>query len=229
MNFDSTFRSALVPTLESEKVALPAQVSLIVAGGAWQGALMGSYALWNGGSAVFSAWGALKVPLLLGLAGALCLPTLRVLSLLLGIGDEFQTATRALLGIQAAFAAVLAALSPLVVLYYASGASYKGAILANVGIWGVAAIVAGWRAKEQLAPQLRREKRLRTLGGWGFALWVLIAVQTCWCLKPFIGSPDSPAQFLRKDALSNAYVNWWRMATSTRPAHSVPTRRDDDN
>lgn len=188
---------------------------------------MGSYALWNGGSVLFSLWGALKVPLMLGLAGALCLPVLKVLSLLLGIADEFQTATRALLSVQVAFSAVLVAVSPLVVLYYASGATYRGALLANVVAWVFAAMVAGWRAKEQLAPQLRREKRLRLLGGWGFALWAFVAIQTGWSLRPFIGRPDAPPQFLRRDALSNAYMGLWKM--TTRLPRSVPTRRDGDN
>lgn len=226
MNLDATFRQSLSPATERDALAI--QLPLIVAGGAWQGALMGSYALWNGGSSVFLVWGAIKVPLLLGLAGALCLPTLRVFSLLLGIGDEFQTATRAMLGIQVAFAAVLVALSPLIVLYYASGASYRGALIANMVAWAFAAIVAGWRAKEQLAPQLSHDKRLRLLGGWGFVLWAFVAIQTCWCLRPFIGRPDAPPQFVRRDALSNAYLGIWKLAT-TRPSRSTPTRRDDDN
>ncbi|BCM92368.1 hypothetical protein IAD21_04247 [Abditibacteriota bacterium] len=227
MNLDATFRHSLSPSDEGD--ALGFQLPIIVAGGAWQGALMGSYALWNGGSVLFSVWGALKVPLLLGLAGALCLPVLRVLSLLLGIGDEFQTATRALLGVQVAFASVLVALSPLIVLYYASGASYRGALAANMAVWVFAALVAGWRAKEQLAPQLRREKRLRFLGGWGFALWAFVAIQTGWCLRPFLGRPDAPPQFLRKDALSNAYLGLWKMATPTHQSRSTPTRRDGGN
>ena len=114
MNFDATFRQSLSPTAQHD--ALTCQIPLIVAGAAWQGALMGSYALWNGGSALFSLWGALKVPLMLGLAGALCLPVLKVMSLLLGISDEFSTATRALLAVQVAFAAVVVAASPLLVL-----------------------------------------------------------------------------------------------------------------
>lgn len=226
MNFDSTFRGALLPAREED--AFKFQVPLIVAGGALQGALMGSYALWNGGSALFLVWGALKVPILLGLAGLLCLPILKVLSLLLGIGDEFQTATRALMSVQVAFVSVLVAFSPLLLLLYASGASYKGALAANTLLWMFAALVAGGRARISLAPQLLREKRLRVLGIWGFALWAFVAAQSGWSLRPFIGDPHSPPQFLRKNALSNVYVGLWKMAT-TRSPDSTPTRRDDDN
>jgi hypothetical protein len=208
MNFDSTFRSALSShhTAPTQKDVTRAQVALVVAGGTFTGALMGSFALWNGGGVLFALWGALKVPLLLGLSGALCFPILRVLSFLLGIGEGFQTATRALLGVSATFACVLAALSPLTLLVYASGASYRGALGWNIGVWIFAALVAGVRARTELAPQLKREKRLRVLGAWGFALWAFVAVQAGWSLRPFIGRPDAPPQFLRRDALSNAYV-----------------------
>ncbi len=210
MNLDLSFRHSLSPS--STENSLRVQVPLIIAGGALQGAFMGSYALWNGGSVLFLLWGALKVPILLGLAGALCLPILRVLSLLLGIGDEFGNATRALAGVQVAFASVLAGLSPLILLLYASGASYRGALAANMMLWIFASLVALSRARKELAPQLRREKKLRFLGAWGFALWAFVAVQSGWSLRPFIGRPDAPPQFLRSDALSNAYVGLWKLA-----------------
>lgn len=219
MNFDATFRQSLSPSSPADLGR--SQLAFVIAGGAWQGALMGSYALWNGGSALFLVWGALKVPLLLGLSGALCLPILRVLSMLLGIGDEFQTATRALIGVQVAFASVLVALSPLIVLFYASGASYQGALRVNILAWVFAALVAGWRAKGQLAPQLKREGKLKRLGAWGFALWAFVAVQSGWCLRPFIGQPDAPPQFLRSDALSNAYVGLWKLVNGSHERTDV--------
>lgn len=212
MNFDSTFRGALAPRrAAANDDTTRVQVALVVAGGALTGALMGSYALWNGGGGVFALWGALKVPLLLGLSGALCFPILRVLSFLLGIGEGFQTAARALLGVSATFACVLAALSPLTLLFYASGASYRGALEWNIAVWIFAACVAGVRARIELAPQLKGEKRLRVLGAWGFTLWAFVAVQAGWSLRPFIGRPDAPPQFLRRDALSNAYIGLWKL------------------
>ena len=227
MNFDHTFRSSLSPSTTKTDFGTP--LLLIVAGASWQGAMMGSYALWNGGSVLFLVWGALKVPILLGLAGALCWPILRVLSLLLGVSDEFEAVSRSLLGVQVAFVSVLAALSPLVLLFYASGASYRGALGANMVLWVFASLVALQIARKQLAPQLRREKKLRLLGSWGFALWAFVAIQTGWSLRPFIGRPDAPPQFVRRDALSNAYIGLWKMATATRSPGSNPTRRDDDN
>jgi len=217
MNFDATFRGALAqseaaPTQSEEMNATRVQAALVIAGGACTGALMGTYALWNGGPFVFALWAAIKVPLLLGVSGALCFPILRVLSFLLGIGDEFGTATRALLGISATFACVLASLSPLTLLVYASGASYRGSLQWNVLLWVFAATIAAIRARQKLAPQLRRERRLRVLGAWGFALWAFVAVQAGWTLRPFIGRPDAKPQFLRRDALSNVYVGLGKLA-----------------
>ena len=213
MNFDSTFRGALSShhAAPDQTDATRVQIALVVLGGAFTGALMGSYALWNGGGVLFALWGALKVPLLLGLSGALCFPVLRVLSFLLGIGEQFQTATRALIGVSATFACVLAAMSPLTLLVYASGVSYRGALEWSIGVWIFAALVAGMRARTALAPQLKREKRLRVLGAWGFTLWAFVAVQAGWSLRPFIGRPDAPPQFLRHDALSNVYVGLWKL------------------
>ena len=212
MNLDLHFRRSLSPASEQKTALL-----LVVAAGAFQGALMGSYALWNGGSPLFVLWGALKVPILLGLAGALCFPIARVLSLLLGIADEFAGVTRELLSVQVAFAAILAATAPLSPLLYASGVSYRGALVAQMGLWIFAALVAAARAKNRLTPQLRSDKKLRLLLCWGFALWAFVAVQTGWSLRPFIGRPDSAPQFLRHDALSNAYVELGKMALTRSP------------
>ena len=216
MNFDATFRGALAqteatPVQLEEAATTRIQAALVIAGGACTGALMGTYALWNDGPLVFALWSAIKVPLLLGVSGALCFPILRVLSFLLGIGDEFGVATRALLGVSATFACVLASLSPSTLLIYASGASYHGALGWNILLWVFAATVAGIRAKQKLAPQLKRERRLRILGAWGFALWAFVAIQAGWTLRPFIGRPNAKPQFLRRDALSNVYVGLGRL------------------
>ena len=146
-----------------------------------------------------------------------------MLSLLLGVGDEFESVSRSLVGVQVAFVSVLAASSPLVLLLYASGTTYRGALGANMVLWVFSSLVALQIARKQLAPQLRHEKKLRTLGAWGFVLWAFVAVQTGWSLRPFIGRPDAPPQFLRSDALSNAYVGLWNLVT----ARGTPKPRND--
>ena len=36
-------------------------------------------------------------------------------------------------------------------------------------------------------------------------LYVFVAVQLAWVLRPFVGSPNVPTRFFRENAWSNAY------------------------
>ena len=47
------------------------------------------------------------------------------------------------------------------------------------------------------------------------ALYVFVAIQAAWVLRPFIGSADYPTELFRDDAWSNAYV---RVADTLRKA-----------
>jgi len=184
---------------------------LVGASGAMQGAAMGSYALFNGGPAIFMIWAAIKVPLFLGLAAGLCFPALRTLYFLLGLGDEFPFAVRALASGQAAFAAILAALSPLVLVFYASGVSYRAALWLNLALFAVAGLAAQSVMRGRLLPLVKREARHLKLWGAAFGIWAFVAIQLAWNLRPFIGAPWAPAQFLRADAFSNVYVGLWKL------------------
>ncbi len=183
----------------------------IVVGGALQGAAMGSYALLNGGSAAFIVFSALKVPLFLGLAAALMLPALYVLYALFGLGEQFKTALRALMGGQAAFALILASLCPFTLVFYLSGASYRGALGFNVLLFALAAIAAQGVIRSRFAALLQRDARHARLLLIGFGLWVFVAIQLAWNLRPFVGNPEAPAQFFRPDAFTNAYLALWRV------------------
>ena len=61
-------------------------------------------------------------------------------------------------------------------------------------------------------PLVARNPRHRAaLRAWLF-LYVFVAIQLAWVLRPFIGSPRVPTQFLREDAWSNSYVVVWQLA-----------------
>ncbi|HEX8464835.1 MAG TPA: hypothetical protein VF627_09490 [Abditibacterium sp.] len=181
----------------------------IVLGGAVQGAAMGAFAAFNSGSMAFIAFSVIKVPLFLGLAAALMLPALYVLYALFGLGNEFRVALRALMSGQAVFALILASLSPFTLVFYLSGASYRGAVWFNLLLFALAGIAAQGTIRRRLAPLLKRDGRHSRLLSIGFGLWAFVAVQLAWNLRPFIGNPDRPAQFLRADAFSNAYLSLW--------------------
>ena len=177
---------------------------------------MGSYALFNGGSLSdgslwFIVWAAFKVPLFLGIAAALCYPALRVLYYLVGLGDEFAPTVRAMTAAQAAFSAILAALSPFVLVFYASGLGYRGALVLNLAVFALAGLAAQGVARGRLQGLLRRESRHLRLWAVGFGIWAFVAIQLAWNLRPFIGAPGSALQFLRPDAFSNVYLALWKI------------------
>lgn len=206
---EALLRATLQPG--SAPISAPALAQAIVLGGALQGGAMGAYAWVNGGSAAFMLISALKVPLFLGIAAALMLPALYVLYALWGLGAEFGLALRALGGGQAAFALVLASLSPFTLVFYLSGATYRGALAFNLGLFALAALAAQAGIWGRIRELLERDARHSQLLLVGLALWAFVAVQLAWNLRPFVGNPDAPAQFLRPDAFTNAYLALWRI------------------
>ena len=206
---DGALRALLRP--DAPAMALPKLAILVALCGAIQGAMMGSYALFNGGSPLFIIWAMFKVPLFLGVAAALCFPALRVTYYLVGLSDEFAPMIRALAAAQAAFAAILAAMAPFVLVFYASGLSYRGALMLNLALFAVAGIAAQNVARGRLQALLARESRHLKLWALGFGVWAFVAVQLAWNLRPFIGSPDATIQFLRPDAFSNVYLALWKI------------------
>ncbi len=206
---DSALRALLRP--DAPAMAVPRLAILVALCGAIQGALMGSYALFNGGSALFIVWAAFKVPLFLGVAAALCFPALRVLYYLVGLSDEFEPTIRAFAAAQAAFAAILASMAPFILVFYASGISYRGALVLNLALFAVAGVCAQGVARARLQTLLARDGRHLKLWLAGFAMWAFVAVQLAWNLRPFLGSPAAQIQFLRPDAFSNVYLGLWKL------------------
>ena len=207
--FDHLLRAALHPRANLETTSMRSLALLIGIGGAFQGACMGAFALSNGGSMWFALFSAIKVPFFLAFAAGLCVPAMRVLYSLWGLGSEWPRAVRALASGQAAFAAILASLAPFTLVFYASGASYRGALMWNVALFALAGIAAQGVVRARLRELLRADARHAKLWQIGFALWCFVAIQLAWNLRPFVGSPDVAPAFLRGDAFTNAYLGLW--------------------
>lgn len=211
---DATLRATLRPPRvenANDDLSVRRALILVIVGGIVQGALMGTFALCNGGNALFIAFSALKVPLFLGVSAALCFPALRIFYTLWGLSDEWKFAFRTLLSAQAAFAAILASLAPLTPVFYLSGATYRAALLWNVALFLTAILAAHKNTNVRFQALFKRDARHKTLLKIGFGLWIFVAVQLAWNLRPFLGAPDAPLQFLRADAFSNAYLGLWRV------------------
>ncbi len=57
----------------------------------------------------------------------------------------------------------------------------------------------------------RNRKHLMLLRAW-LLIYAFVGIQMGWVLRPFIGDPNSPTQFLRDNPWGNAYVNLFHSA-----------------
>ncbi len=191
---------------EAGGVPIPWLLATILIAGPLYGALMGSYELVSAERLLMVLFAAVKMPLLILVTSALCLPGFFVLSTVLGLRDDFRRSIRAILSSQAAMAVVLAALGPVTRFVYSSGVSHANAILTNAAMFAVAAGAAQvvlWRLYRPLIARDRRH--LAMLWAW-LLLYAFVGMQMGWMLRPFIGTPDIPVTFFREEPFSNAYV-----------------------
>jgi hypothetical protein len=177
-------------------------LSCLIGGGLVYGAVMGSFGL----KPLQGLYSAIKVPLLLGAASVVCLPSFFVINTLLGLRSDFGAACRGLLTDQATLAIVLASLSPLTAVAYASSADYRFAVLWNGLPFLIATLGAQTIVARHDRPLEERNPRHRFSRNAWIVLYIFVTVQLAWVLRPFAGSPGLPSRFFREDAWSNAYV-----------------------
>ena len=186
-------------------------ILLFTAFGFAYGTAMGSYAA----RPMQMFYSGLKVPLLLGVATVVCLLNFFVVNSLLGLRDDFGLALRAILTAQAAVAVSLAAFIPVTTFFYASlpaaRDSYPTAIAANGIIFLVASLGGQLALNRAYGALIVRNPRHRHARAAWLGLYVFVAIQLAWTLRPFIGDPDRPTGFLREGAWGNAYVELARL------------------
>ncbi len=179
------------------------------------GAAMGAF----GVRAMQSFYSGLKVPLLLLCSTLVCLPNFFVVNTFLGLRDDFAAALRAVLTAQATVAVMLCGLAPIILTVYASSSHYRFAIFMN-GVCFALATLAGQktlnRHYEDLVRADPRHKIARLV--W-ILLYVFVAMQLAWVLRPFVGHPNMQATFFRENAWSNAYIVIFRDVLGFRTGH----------
>ena len=177
-------------------------VVLVFVSGGLAGLLMGSYA----GRFEQCLLSAVKVPLLLLLSAATCLPAFLTIHALLGLRSDMNALLRAVLAAMATFAVTLASLGPVLVLLYLSVRDYSVARLASGAAFAVACVPAQAVFAEHFRPLLAKQQQ----HGMALLAWLLlycfVTFQLAWLLSPFVGSPDLPVRLFRDDAFGNAYV-----------------------
>jgi hypothetical protein len=157
----------------------------------------------------------IKVPLLLLATFTISVPSFFVLNTLLGVRSDFRAALRILVGGQAGLTVVLAALAPYTMLWYASSAAYNQAVLFNGFMFAAATFTSQWMLRRWYRPLVARNPRQRWLLPIWLILYSFVGIQMAWVLRPFVGDPEQPVQFLRPESWDNAYVIVARMVWET--------------
>lgn len=191
---------------------------LVLVCGGLHGAAIGSF----GVRVEQMLWSGAKLPLLIALSTAACLPNFYAVNAVLGLRDDFAASVRGVLATQATVAATLVALTPMVVFFYVSGASYRTAVFVNGCAFLAAAVAGQVTLRRHYAPLVQRNPRHHVARFAWLALYVFVTIQLAWVLRPFVGSPGMEPGFLRPQAWSNAYVvlakaflsGWWRASAS---------------
>lgn len=180
-------------------------LAFVVVGGLLFGACMGSWQL----RPLQQFYSAIKTPLLVSAGGLFCLPSFFVVNLLLGLREDFQAALRGVLASQAAVAIGLASLGPVLLVAYSGIENYGSAKVVN-GSFFLLASLGGQvlLARHYRALIGRNPKHRIALYYWLGSFW-FVTIQLAWMLRPFIGHPEEPTSFFRKDTWGNAYVHVW--------------------
>lgn len=166
------------------------------------GAVMGSY----GTRPLQALYSGLKVPLLLGISTVIGLPSFFVVNTLLGLRKDIGAAIRGILTAQATLAVCLASLAPVTVIFYLSIYRYQLAPLFNGIQFAIATLAGQWTLGHHYRSLVAANPRHRMGKITWLAVYIFVAIQMAWVLRPFIGAPGLQTQFFRKEAWSNAYV-----------------------
>jgi hypothetical protein len=175
---------------------------------------MGSFGSWDLNRLLYMAFAAIKVPLLLLTALLLSLPCFYIMNALAGVHEDFPRAMRGILTAQATLTIVLASLAPFTLFWYASTDNYQAAILFNGLLFAVASVAAQVRLRVLYRPLIEANARHRLLLRLWLIIYVFVATQLAWVCRPFVGAPDTPAQFFRPESWGNAYVAIWNLLRS---------------
>lgn len=184
---------------------------LLVVGGLAYGLVMGSYGTENEIRPWQMIYSGVKTPLLLLVTFALSLPSFFVLNTLFGLRDDFGDVLKALASSQAVLTLVLAALAPYTAFWYVSFTGYSEAVLFNGLMFAIASLSGQAMLRRAYRPLMARNALHRWLLWLWLVMYAFVGIQMGWVLRPFIGDPGTPVQFVRDSGWDNAYVIVFQM------------------
>jgi hypothetical protein len=194
-------------------------VIAVVVWGLIYGAVMGTSGGFAGERLLQPVYSAIKVPLLLLITFSLGLPSFFVLNTLLGVRNDFAEALRALMLTQAALTVILASLAPFTAMWYLSFENHNAAVLFNGLMFAIASLSSHIVLRRLYQPLIARNPRHKLLLRLWLTMYVFVGIQMGWVLRPFVGNPGLPTQFLREDSWSNAYVAIARIISNLVQGH----------
>jgi len=187
-------------------------VCVVVFGGSY-GLVMGAFSGFTGDHGLQLLFSCIKAPLLLLFSFVVSLPSFFVLNSLCGLRRDFGEALKALAATQAGLTVILASFAPFTAVWYLSSDNYQSAVAFNGVMFAAASVSSQFLLRRYYGPLIRRDSRHRwMLTGW-LVVYCFVGIQLAWVLRPFIGDPSSPPQFLRSDVFrENAYEVVFRLA-----------------
>ena len=202
-------------------------VAVIVAGAGMFGAAVG---IWR--APLQSFYTAAKFPLLILLTTLGTALLNGMLAPLLGLNLAFRQSIFAILMSFTIAAAILGAFSPLIFFliwntpplsaHAQAGSAYSVVLLVQVGAIAFAGVAANLRLLQLLrrlsgSPVIARKILFAWLAG-----NLLLGSQLSWNLRPFVGSPGLPVEFLRQEAFQGNFFE--AVFFATRQLVSPPAR-----
>lgn len=199
---DDLLRGQGIHAISQETVPWRTLVLLVAVCAALYGIAMGSF----GGRTLQALYSACKVPLLIGGATLVCVPNFYVVNMLLGLRDDWHRACRGILAAQGTATIALVALSPCTLVLYASSDHYELCLVGNGLVFAIATGAGQVTSNRHYRPLIAGNPRHRIARATWVTLYVFVAIQMAWVLRPFLGAAGLPTQFFRDDAWTNAYV-----------------------
>ena len=187
-------------------LSVPMLLCLIFLCGSVYGAAMGSYNAAGSPRLLQSLYSAVKVPFLIVATFCLSLPSFFILNTVFGLRDDFRLALRVLLSSQAGQMALLASLTPYVLLWNASSSVHEVTILFNGLMFGISTLGGQMILRRAYRTLIVQDPRHRILLRVWVVTYAFVGIQLGWTLRPFVGDPRAATAFLRADSLTNAYV-----------------------
>ncbi|HXC36603.1 MAG TPA: hypothetical protein VNV43_12060 [Candidatus Acidoferrales bacterium] len=182
-------------------------LAVIILGAGLYGATMGC---WRGPEqALFVA---IKFPLIMLLVTAGNALLNGLLAPLLGLNIRFYQSFSAIVMSFTVTSAILGAFSPIIAFLVwnapgmgSAGSTYNGILLAHVAAIALAGTTGNVRLLQLLASlSPNRAAAMRVLAAW-LTGNLFLGSQLTWILRPFVGSPGLPVQFLRPNAFQGNF------------------------